>query len=588
MVLQQSPSKACLYGMLPPDGTGAQIKLDKKNDATFAAYVVEAKITPGASGGLWQACLAPQQGSAGTFTVTATCTGCSNKTAAVLDEVVFGDVYYCSGQSNMALPLMHTLSRNISRDLILAGSYSNIRIHGMAGNMNPHQPWATLKAALSGAADSDTSMFAGFSSTCYYFGESLTDELNKNGGTAPNIGLIHTAWGGSQIEEWLTNDTIATCANASLGAANQGFHDTRVMPYIGMTIAGWVWYQGENDMHNFFGNSALKTGYSCLAPALVAQYRALWSAAPGTTPADAPFGLVTLPSTGGEGGASIGTMRWAQTGSYGTAPNPAMPNVFVAQGYDLGDPWSNDTCYGKEKCHDNSVPPAGGWGGCTGYCESVKTTNWYMGPIHGRDKKPVGARLATTMLALDPNKRYFSSGPQLSGCSVAGQKIMIRFNKTISRGDGIKINPYYEGDGTNKGKPQTGLGSMMQVLTNKTGFCMQDGGRAAKGAPAECRDDGTGHPKVEGPSTEWVAVDITPGSDTASVVADLSKVNGTVYAIRYAWDGNCCSADLPTSGPCPIASCPIYGAESELPANPFVAHIVSGKCACIAPQVCDQ
>ena len=59
----------------------------------------------------------------------------------------------------------------------------------------------------------------------------------------------------------LTNDTIATCANASLGAANQGFHDTRVMPYIGMTIAGWVWYQGENDMHNFFGNSALKTGY---------------------------------------------------------------------------------------------------------------------------------------------------------------------------------------------------------------------------------------------------------------------------------------------------------------------------------------
>ena len=67
-------------------------------------------------------------------------------------------------------------------------------------------------------------------------------------------------------------------------------------------------------------------------------------------------------------------------------------NVFVAQGYDLGDPWSNDTCYGKMKCHDNSVPPAGGWGGCTGYCESVKTTNWYMGPIHGRDKKPVGAR----------------------------------------------------------------------------------------------------------------------------------------------------------------------------------------------------
>ena len=53
---------------------------------------------------------------------------------------------------------------------------------------------AIIIIGTSGAADSDTSMFAGFSSTCYYFGESLTDELNKNGGTAPNIGLIHTAY----------------------------------------------------------------------------------------------------------------------------------------------------------------------------------------------------------------------------------------------------------------------------------------------------------------------------------------------------------------------------------------------------------
>ena len=40
--------------------------------------------------------------------------------------------------------------------------------------------------------------------------------------------------------------------------------------------------------------------------------------------AEAPFGLVTLAPSGGEGGASIGTMRWAQTAGYGTMPNPAM------------------------------------------------------------------------------------------------------------------------------------------------------------------------------------------------------------------------------------------------------------------------
>ena len=31
------------------------------------------------------------------------------------------------------------------------------------------------------------------------------------------------------------------------------WHDARVMPYIDMSVKGWVWYQGENDMHNLFG-----------------------------------------------------------------------------------------------------------------------------------------------------------------------------------------------------------------------------------------------------------------------------------------------------------------------------------------------
>ena len=103
------------------------------------------------------------------------------------------------------------------------------------------------------------------------------------------------------------------------------------MPVVDMSIKGWVWYQGENDMHNYFGNSAMNTGYSCLMERLVAQWRMLWSAEAGTTPPDAPFGIVTLAPSGTEGGSDIGTMRWAQTAGYGMAPNPALPNVFLAQ-----------------------------------------------------------------------------------------------------------------------------------------------------------------------------------------------------------------------------------------------------------------
>ena len=35
----------------------------------------------------------------------------------------------------------------------------------------------------------------------------------------------------------------------------------------------------------------------------------------------------------------MGGMRWSQTGNYGVLPNPALPNTFLAQAYDLGEPW---------------------------------------------------------------------------------------------------------------------------------------------------------------------------------------------------------------------------------------------------------
>ena len=50
-----------------------------------------------------------------------------------------------------------------------------------------------------------------------------------------------------------------------------------------MTVKGWTWYQGENDMFEVKGNSNAKVGYSCMMKALVQQWRSLWSATPNTT-----------------------------------------------------------------------------------------------------------------------------------------------------------------------------------------------------------------------------------------------------------------------------------------------------------------
>ena len=75
------------------------------------------------------------------------------------------------------------------------------------------------------------------------------------------------------------------------------------------------------------------------------------------------------------------------------------------------------------KCHDNSKPSdrnLTSWGQCTGYCDSVCTTNWYMGPIHPRDKKPVGDRLAAVGAVVAYKKTGHSNGPTISRCKKAG------------------------------------------------------------------------------------------------------------------------------------------------------------------------
>ena len=118
--------------------------------------------------------------------------------------------------------------------------------------MNPTQPWSTLRQALAQRVgrdnSSDSSAFVRFSATCFYFAQELTDKLG--GEKAPPIGLVHTAWGGSTIEQWLSNETIATCQGARLTNKNQEYHDSRVLPYVSMTLKGFLWYQVRSCNNN--------------------------------------------------------------------------------------------------------------------------------------------------------------------------------------------------------------------------------------------------------------------------------------------------------------------------------------------------
>ena len=207
-------------------------------------------------------------------------------------------------------------------------------------------------------------------------------------------------------------------------------------------------------------------------------------------------------------------------------------------------------------------------------------------PIHPRDKKVVGERLARAGAVVGYGQPGVATGPTLSGCRVDGDKVTLAFNATLLGSDEVAVVP---------GPWQTWKGaSKMHVLTDPALFCMQTNGQ---GSSAVCIDDGTGEATGPGPWDDlektWVAVDIAQAGPH-TITVDLAKAGGKAFAIRYAWQvggprgGYCCTERPPSADPCPVGSCPLMSAPSRLPANPFIAKIVDGKCECLAPQVCDE
>jgi flagellar motor switch protein FliM len=93
------------------------------------------------------------------------------------------------------------------------------------------------------------------------FAQALTDLMQGNGSVVP-IGLVHTAVGGTMIEQWSPFDAQAACVNATclcttpgcdqlqpINAANctgnGQLFNALVAPFVNMSVFGWLWYQGK-------------------------------------------------------------------------------------------------------------------------------------------------------------------------------------------------------------------------------------------------------------------------------------------------------------------------------------------------------
>lgn len=137
----------------------------------------------------------------------------------------------------------------------------------------------------------------------------------------------------------------ALCKDESLSGGaipedNGRLYYGMIAPFVNYSVAGWLWYQGENNCYGDMGNSVDGTGYGCSLPAMINSWRYIWSGAHAEKEGRL-FGIATLASGGSEGASQhMAGMRWSQTANYGQWDNPALPNTFGAQVYDLGDPWA--------------------------------------------------------------------------------------------------------------------------------------------------------------------------------------------------------------------------------------------------------
>lgn len=119
----------------------------------------------------------------------------SGKNTILFKNILIGDVFVCSGQSNMEWPLKIT---NEAKKEIAESNHPAIRLFTVEKEM-AYQPLKNVKGKW---LECDPENSADFSAVAYFFGRKLNKDLNIP------IGLINTSWGGTNIETWISWDKM--------------------------------------------------------------------------------------------------------------------------------------------------------------------------------------------------------------------------------------------------------------------------------------------------------------------------------------------------------------------------------------------
>ncbi|MBD0280196.1 MAG: sialate O-acetylesterase, partial [Flavisolibacter sp.] len=304
----------------------------------------------------------------------------SDGKAIKLTNILIGEVWVCSGQSNMEMPMKGFRGQPVvgSNEAILKSKNKNIRLYTVPKSFVT-EPQDNSKPALWKEAGPES--VADFSTTAYYFGKLLHEMLGVP------VGLISTSFGGSSIETWMSTASLKSFADIKIpqrGDSISGYRSPTVLfngmlyPLIGYGLRGALWYQGESNYED-------PDRYEVLFPTMVKEWRSLWGVGefPFYYAQIAPYNYAQLPPYHYGGKYNSAYLRDAQRKSLNTIPNSGMAVLM-----DTGE--------------ENNIHPA--------------------------NKKTAGERLA--LLAL--NKTYGLKGfgyesPAYDSLSVSGSTVEVKF-----------------------------------------------------------------------------------------------------------------------------------------------------------------
>jgi len=165
-----------------------------------------------------------------------------------LTNVYIGEVWICSGQSNMDRSLLGRRNEPVegSAEMIANSKNDRIRFFTVKKNASKYLAndvrgnWISAQPANAGE----------FSAVAYSFAKKIQQKLNVP------VGMVVSAWGGSSIEAWMDSISIIqqkdiVVSDSTKDNRKPGYlYNGMIAPLIGMSVKGIIWYQGEANVPN--------------------------------------------------------------------------------------------------------------------------------------------------------------------------------------------------------------------------------------------------------------------------------------------------------------------------------------------------